>query len=621
MKKLFSIGRFYNYYRSIKKFKFFVIAFICFLIVFSTIPSQSQSTDSSPRQELIREIKEYAKRHLENDNPLATETVVNVLYPDNEAGMSRGEIGKIYEIEYIKLKRKQDANIWNKIQREIFYVLSWFPAFLMLILFIFRDLVVEIFNNLVHIIYTFIWNYLNNISQANRFFRRNSIKKYRQKLIDDYRRNQISYLDNFVLNVEDIFVPLKIYNNQDFDDKFDHDQNEEKVTIEEVIGKYNHTVVIGLPGSGKSLFIANALAFSNSPNAASFLATRYFQPEVKEALIKMGDVAIEELVKLAEKDSESDSALAALGEINQVVDFLWNVSSNINIKAAWRLGVLLKEISVKEILQIYPITNQQRLEGFYWVWKPFDELKKSSLSIIAGRIAFLIAKSKVEDIPKQELKLDARLVIPLYSIKSLGIIKEVRNYLLNSLDDEMKDDLSERLKSSKRDIFINDWLNIFKPLEYTFDTSLENIIICIIFTFFGILCLWSLSSLKNYLILWGIKFDIFGLFLLLLISGFFYIGCVVAIYQSVREIIFSYKGVFYKDIYNLSPTILFFLFLWDVYNFWHSKIVKSQIPFISQYPIHTIVISLFLFICSYISLFYRGRKRIEKAKNPLQGII
>ncbi|NER93342.1 MAG: NACHT domain-containing protein [Symploca sp. SIO1B1] len=167
---------------------------------------------------------------------------------------------------------------------------------------------------------------------------------------------------------------------------------------------------------------ANALSFTNRPEATHALVQQYSQPEVRQALIRMGDLAVLPLSNLANSGSEDAlDALLAIGTVNSamvIVPLLWQTQTNLAYQAAWRLAGLLQQPNIEAVLRNYSLTEEQRRSQWLdWIWKPFNEPPNSALPIIAGRIAYLISKSPDEAIPKNQLQLDPRLVIPLCAIE------------------------------------------------------------------------------------------------------------------------------------------------------------------------------------------------------------
>ncbi len=227
----------------------------------------------------------------------------------------------------------------------------------------------------------------------------------------------------------------------------------------------------------KALKIAavNALSFTNRPEAAQTLVKEYSQSEVRQALLRMGDLAVAPLTDLAAKGSEDAlDALLAIGTANAakaILPFLWETQADVAYKAAWRLAVLLEQPSIEAVLRNYSLTEEQRKAKWLdWIWQPFNEPQNSALPIIAGRIAYLISKSPDEAIPKKQFQLDPRLVIPLCSIELVDDIDFLK-IAKNKPGDELLEAL-ETLKTSKnhKNSTIKD-VDIFVELLEILETS------------------------------------------------------------------------------------------------------------------------------------------------------
>ncbi len=180
---------------------------------------------------------------------------------------------------------------------------------------------------------------------------------------------------------------------------------------------------------------AQALSMTNLPKAAKLLAQCYaekdeLRPTLHEPLIRMGDLAVSAISYLVEAGSvelmdllvavETPSATRAL------VPWLWHTNQNLSCRAAWLLAHLLRHPKCEEVLKGYELKEEQKRVGerLDWIWKPFEESPNSTLTIIAGRVAYLISKTPVRGANRL---LDPRLVIPicLFQIQEPKNLSEV----------------------------------------------------------------------------------------------------------------------------------------------------------------------------------------------------
>ncbi|NET61467.1 MAG: hypothetical protein F6K47_36700 [Symploca sp. SIO2E6] len=223
---------------------------------------------------------------------------------------------------------------------------------------------------------------------------------------------------------------------------------------------------------------ANALSFTNRPQAAQALVKEYSQPEVRQALLRMGDLAVSLLANLATSGSEDAlDALLAIGTVNAarvIVPLLWQTQTSVAYQAAWRLAGLLQQPNIEAVLRNYSLTEEQRkAKCLDWIWKPFDEPPNSALPIIAGRIAYLISTSPDDAIPKKQLQLYPRLVIPLCSIEladDMDFLKIAKNKPGDKLVEEL-----ETSKSSKEYYKNSTIKDIAVQLKVSNEDRLEHI--------------------------------------------------------------------------------------------------------------------------------------------------
>ena len=171
---------------------------------------------------------------------------------------------------------------------------------------------------------------------------------------------------------------------------------------------------------------ANALSLTNLPGAAGVFADHYFdRPEVREPLVRMGDLAVPRLAALAKAGSvEAMDDLQAIGTpqaAEELVSLLWHADQSLAASAAWRLAALLAKPNVENVLQYYPLTREQRSENWFdWIWQPFNESADSAVPVIAGRVAYLIDHAPMETVPAASMEIDPRLGIPLCSTTVAG---------------------------------------------------------------------------------------------------------------------------------------------------------------------------------------------------------
>ncbi|MBD2074346.1 NACHT domain-containing protein [Phormidium sp. FACHB-592] len=279
---------------------------------------------------------------------------------------------------------------------------------------------------------------------------------------------------------------------------------------------------------------ATALSLTNLPAAAQVLVNYYtISPAVmRPPLIRLGDLAVPLLAQLIQTASPATRAfnnfqqdvlndLQAIGTPDAalaLVQVLWHNDLKLAGWAAWNLATLLPESEIEDGLRQCRLSDHQRQAPcLNWIWQPFGEPATSALPVIAGRVAHLLVQAPLETMPEKLLRLDPRLVIPLCSIhlfeqvelpdhwtaeadslsKQQKITPEIEQAmtttvnlrlfnllfrdepspshshwqrLLVQLPPQVKIDLLHRLVLYRRPQ-INDWRNLFRPIQYEFRTS------------------------------------------------------------------------------------------------------------------------------------------------------
>ncbi|WP_187329508.1 NACHT domain-containing protein [Halomicronema hongdechloris] len=183
---------------------------------------------------------------------------------------------------------------------------------------------------------------------------------------------------------------------------------------------------------------AVSLSMTNLPQAAEVLATQYRQdpPAISEALIRMGDVAVPDLARLAQSDDLE--AVAALHKIatpeaaKALIPLLWRPEPALQTSAAWRLATLLPRFGIEAALKTYDLSaaiktddsiqTPEQAQSLSWVWLPFEESGSSAMPVIAGRIAAILSvllaeiHSRLLDSEDWKEVADPRIIIPLCAI-------------------------------------------------------------------------------------------------------------------------------------------------------------------------------------------------------------
>ncbi|MEL6579430.1 MAG: HEAT repeat domain-containing protein, partial [Cyanobacteria bacterium J06621_12] len=257
---------------------------------------------------------------------------------------------------------------------------------------------------------------------------------------------------------------------------------------------------------------AIALSLTNLPQAAKVLAHQYASDddEVRQALVKMGDIAVSELESKANENRLEPLndllAIATPNAENALIRFLWHSDKESASLAAWNLAALLPKPDIENRIHDFPLTPEHRQADYIdWIWQPFPIPQNSALPIIAGRIAYLLKIIPRGVIPTLEQDLDPRIIIPLCAIELkekfqnqwnqdwdnlsaqneslIGLERKINkllnksnlNYrwklLFSRLSPQLQLDLFRRLNSYHSPT-IFDWRNLFhKKFKYAFESS------------------------------------------------------------------------------------------------------------------------------------------------------
>jgi MoxR-like ATPase len=185
--------------------------------------------------------------------------------------------------------------------------------------------------------------------------------------------------------------------------------------------------------------IAQALSFTNRPQAAKVLAIRYDDMSniVRQSLVRMGDLAVPALAQLAYQGIQF--AIDDLYEVGTsdaaeaLVPMLWSRRhGKVVMTAAWYLASLLLQSRVEEALKIYDLrrlgdnripSDQLPVQDFNYVWEPFQDRPNVAMITIIGRIASVIT-SGLSNYPVENslLTFDFRLVVPILAIQRSTIL-------------------------------------------------------------------------------------------------------------------------------------------------------------------------------------------------------
>jgi hypothetical protein len=186
---------------------------------------------------------------------------------------------------------------------------------------------------------------------------------------------------------------------------------------------YLVTVLTGSAAYEDKIAAAKALSRTNQPRAAKALGDFFpTYPELSTELIRMGDLAVPALGRLARQGNSG--ALWALHTIgtpqaaSSIVPMLWTdlpEEAGLSGEAALVLASLLDRENVERALADYDFHADEKLlqkPWHAWAWRPFEDRPGSNLGLIAGRISWLM-DSNIPGKLGSVSTIDRRIAIPL----------------------------------------------------------------------------------------------------------------------------------------------------------------------------------------------------------------
>ena len=232
------------------------------LIVLPVSKPYGQVTDQTSREQLIKQIKEHAERHVKNDNQMQTQLIVE-LYRNNSSGVPPQEIARLYEEEYSKSKEARKPSAWDNLLPNF----TWILIIILFILVIVRDVVKDWFIKLLKLVGDKFYSRL----AGSRVFRRIALKRYRNALRQKYSKLYLPFRPNRPLDMNNVYVPLKVSGATD----------DEQIDAYSAVASFRKIMIKGAPGAGKSTLL-------------KYLALKYAESE----LIRLPDTPIPILLEL-----------------------------------------------------------------------------------------------------------------------------------------------------------------------------------------------------------------------------------------------------------------------------------------------------------------------------------
>lgn len=175
----------------------------------------------------------------------------------------------------------------------------------------------------------------------------------------------------------------------------------------------------------RQVFAIHALAATRLRAAVetlSDLAT--WVPGARAALRATGELAIPVLAERAKSGSlDAVDDIAAVGTASAglaLAGLLWD-ESDVAVRAAWRLAVLVNSPDVEDEL-LRAEVGDPALRRHDWLWVPFNPGRGGQLNEIMGRVGYLIDDRLATRMPEDDDRVDPRLAMPI------GVLGASRQY-------------------------------------------------------------------------------------------------------------------------------------------------------------------------------------------------
>ena len=233
-------------------FGLFALTFTLSVAFGTYLPSYSQPSNLSPREALIEEIREDVARHIEIRGEALSHSDIKDYYLDKAqtAGLTDQELIEIYEQAYLEQKQTQQPQPWEKFIPNV----GWLFGIASMAVLAYVTVLQSWINARVKAVNDWLYGKLS----GTRLFRRVALRKYRAALGQGYGQLPMPFLKNRdPLRMDDVYVPLKVSAGK----KEERERNtvsvikQEQIDAYQAIADHRCLMVIGEPGSGKSILL------------------------------------------------------------------------------------------------------------------------------------------------------------------------------------------------------------------------------------------------------------------------------------------------------------------------------------------------------------------------------
>lgn len=252
-------------------------------VLATVFPAQAAVLDPETDNNVTTEIREYGERHADSGGPLQTALILE-LFRNNEAGLPLMEVARIYEQAYSARKAAKKPGLWDEFRP----TLSVLAAILLALFALFRAWIREIvgkgFQHLGSLLY--------GRFAGSRFLRRLALKQYRKGLINKFQLLKNPFWPGRPILMSEVYVPIKAVEARGDAPRECHHQ---EVDAYEALTRHLKIVVVGAPGSGKSMLLKH-IAFAYAKGHLPAIAGAPIPVLVELHRLSDGKTTIEEQI-------------------------------------------------------------------------------------------------------------------------------------------------------------------------------------------------------------------------------------------------------------------------------------------------------------------------------------
>ena len=193
----------------------------------------------APRDSLVKAIQEQARHDITSDNAKQRVSELNMLFGDRAkaSGVSMQEALLVYEQAYSDALKSKPW--WEKLQPNTSVIIAVIIAISGIFWNTIKDYLSRFFKWSIELLY-------NRLAGYKPFWWF-ALRRYRRHLVSIYQELKIPFRPDRPLKMEEVYVPLKVSGTGAHD----------LVDAYKTVAKYRRLMIVGTPGSGKSMLLKN----------------------------------------------------------------------------------------------------------------------------------------------------------------------------------------------------------------------------------------------------------------------------------------------------------------------------------------------------------------------------